>query len=83
MHNWCQSKTNLARNQSQSFYCLTKGNQPEHKLLLHEQEYDKIRTIVELTDFKFGLSANGLSSVLLPVGNNIILVYLYIMFRMF
>ena len=44
--------------------------------LLHEQEYDKIRTIVELTDCKFGLSANGLSGAendellrhVLPVG---------------
>ena len=36
-------------------------NQNINYHVLHEQEYDKIRTIVELTDCKFGLSANGLS----------------------
>ena len=56
MHNWCQSKRYLAINQSQSFYCRNKGDH-----VLHEQEYDKIRTIVDLTDCKFGISAIGLS----------------------
>ena len=36
-------------------------NQNINYHVLHEQEYDEIRTIVELTDCKFGLSANGLS----------------------
>ena len=60
VHNWCQSKTNLARNHS--FTVETKViNQNINYDVLHEQEYDKIRTIVESTDCKFGLSANGLS----------------------
>ena len=42
MHNWCQSKTYLAINQSQSFYCRKKGDD-----VLHEHEYDMIRTIVD------------------------------------
>ena len=55
-------------------------NQNINYHVLHEQEYDKIRTIVELTDCKFGLSANGLSRAandellrrVLPVGTNIV-----------
>ena len=36
-------------------------NQKINYHVLHEQEYDKIGIIVEVTDCKFGLSANGLS----------------------